>query len=323
MEINDSTTTDIAAAALAVLEGKVDEAALSAKKRLDMYKKDYGIDAHGMKDAKEAEKVIRFMFTTQKDLMPEQMKALVDAGFFKEGIKQNEKLRRTTANTFGNNAWIQEFDYKAFMKKNLKEEAELDEARKYKTPSAAEVKADKKKDSEGASKASSVKKKQYSGMMGKVKEEEEEEETTSEVAEPEAQGEKDFKAKHVIKKSGEKEDGTVVKEKESVCESCGKVHEGACSEEVDESVMSDFHQMVKEKMPAEKIAKELGIDVKTVKKLMKGMNEESDKQKKYQAFFKKALKKFGVDSPQDLEKDKRAEFFDYVDANYEADNETD
>lgn len=204
-------------------------------------------------------------------------------------------------------------------------EGKVDEARKYKTPSAAEVKADKKKDSEGASKASSVKKKQYSGMMGKVKEEEEEEEeeTTSEVAEPRAKGEKDFKDRHIIKKSGEKEDGTVVKEKEAVCESCGKVHEGACSEEVDESVMSDFHQMVKEKKPAEKIAKELGLDVKTVKKLMKGMNEESDKQKKYQAFFQKALKKFGVDSPQDLEKEKRAEFFDYVDANYEADNETD
>ena len=33
-----------------------------------------------------------------------------------------------------------------------------------------------------------------------------------EVAEPEAKGEKEFKAKHKIKKSGEKEDGTVVKE---------------------------------------------------------------------------------------------------------------
>jgi len=110
-----------------------------------------------------------------------------------------------------------------------------------------------------------------------------------EVAEPEAQGEKDFKAKHVIKKvgrTGEPDDVTVVEEQD-VCESCGEVHEGACS--TNESVK----------------------------------NEESDKQKKYQAFFQKALKKFGVKSPQELEKDKRAEFFDYVDANYEADNETD
>ena len=45
--------------------------------------------------------------------------------------------------------------------------------------------------------------------------------------------------------------------------------------------------------------------------------EQSPKQKKYQAFFKKALKKFGVKSPQELKRDKRKEFFDYVDANWE------
>ena len=90
----------------------------------------------------------------------------------------------------------------------------------------------------------------------------------NEVEEPRAKGEKDFKDKHVVKKSGEKEDGTVMKEA--------------------------------------KIEK-----------------EESDKQKKYQAFFQKALKKFGVKSPAELEGEKKKEFFDYVDANYEADNETD
>jgi len=51
--------------------------------------------------------------------------------------------------------------------------------------------------------------------------------------------------------------------------------------------------------------------------------EDSDKQKKYKAFFDKALKKFGVDSPAELKGDKKKEFFDYVDANYEADNEAD
>jgi hypothetical protein len=45
--------------------------------------------------------------------------------------------------------------------------------------------------------------------------------------------------------------------------------------------------------------------------------EQSPKQKKYQAFFRKALKKFGVKSPQELKRDKRKEFFDYVDANWE------
>ena len=53
------------------------------------------------------------------------------------------------------------------------------------------------------------------------------------------------------------------------------------------------------------------------------MNEAEDKKAKYKAFFDKALKKFGVDSPADLKGDKKKEFFDYVDANYEAENEAD
>ena len=51
--------------------------------------------------------------------------------------------------------------------------------------------------------------------------------------------------------------------------------------------------------------------------------EQSAKQKKYQAFFQKALKKFGAKSPAELEDGKKKEFFDYIDANYEADNEED
>ena len=96
-----------------------------------------------------------------------------------------------------------------------------------------------------------------------------------EVEEPRAKGEKDFKDKHVVKKSGMKPDGTNVKEAKK-------------DDEEDEEV-----------------------------------DEMSDKQKKYQAFFAKALKKFGVKSPEDLKGDKKKEFFDYVDANYEADNESD
>lgn len=83
-----------------------------------------------------------------------------------------------------------------------------------------------------------------------------------EVAEPIAKGEKDFKAKHKIKKSGEESDGNVVK-------------------------------------------------------------EDSAKQEKYKKFFNAALKKFGVSSPAELKGDKKKEFFDYVDANYNADNESD
>ena len=100
--------------------------------------------------------------------------------------------------------------------------------------------------------------------------------------EPRAKGEKDFKDKHVVKKSGEKEDGTVMKE---------------AKKEVSEDEADDKEEEVEK--------------------------EESEKQKKYQAFFQKALKKFGVKSPDELEGDKKKEFFDYVDKNYEADNESD
>lgn len=69
-----------------------------------------------------------------------------------------------------------------------------------------------------------------------------------------------------------------------------------------------------------------------MKRQSKGRREENEdmnaeelsaKQKKYQAFFQKALKKFGVNSPAELKGDKKKEFFDYVDKNYEGDNESD
>jgi hypothetical protein len=97
-----------------------------------------------------------------------------------------------------------------------------------------------------------------------------------EVAEPEAEKEKEFKAKHVVKKSGAKDDGTITKE--------SKEEPEEDEEEVDEA---------------------------------------SEKQKKYQAFFQAALKKFGAKSPSELDKEKRKEFFNYVDKNYEADSEED
>jgi len=45
--------------------------------------------------------------------------------------------------------------------------------------------------------------------------------------------------------------------------------------------------------------------------------------KEYKAFFKKMLKKFGVTEPDQLEGDKKKEFFDAVDAGWEGDNEND
>jgi hypothetical protein len=107
-----------------------------------------------------------------------------------------------------------------------------------------------------------------------------------EVEEPKAKGEKDFKDKHVVKKSGEKEDGSVVKET--------KLSE----EEVEEDKENGY----------------VNIPVA----------ELSDKQKEYQKVFKAAMKKFGVKSPADFKDDaKKKEFFDYIDKNYKADKESD
>ena len=49
--------------------------------------------------------------------------------------------------------------------------------------------------------------------------------------------------------------------------------------------------------------------------------EMSAKQAAYKKVFDAAMKKFGVKSPAELEDGKKKEFFDYVDANYEADGE--
>ena len=43
----------------------------------------------------------------------------------------------------------------------------------------------------------------------------------------------------------------------------------------------------------------------------------------YKEFFSGALKKFGVTEPDQLEGDKKKEFFDYVDANWEGEKESD
>jgi hypothetical protein len=215
--------------------------------------------------------------------------------------------------------------------------------------------------------------------------------------EPRAKGEKEFKAKHKVKKSGEKEDGTVVKEKK-VDEVLGFDKENPHKDEDekekekkegnaftkalnaarkngdDEFVVSgkkykveDYDKdeedeveetyspaMVKKAVDmAKKSGGQMTPVSKKIEAMKKGlsdhpkvsaafkaanedveitdevieeaheMNEAEDKKSKYKAFFDKALKKFGVSSPAELKGEKKKEFFDYVDANYEAENETD
>lgn len=62
------------------------------------------------------------------------------------------------------------------------------------------------------------------------------------------------------------------------------------------------------------------IESKIEEKIMARLQQEEDSE--YQEFFQKALKKFGVKSPAELEGDeKKKEFFDYVDKNWKGDNE--
>ena len=51
--------------------------------------------------------------------------------------------------------------------------------------------------------------------------------------------------------------------------------------------------------------------------------ESQIKEGDYEAFFQSAMKKFGISSPDELDDDKKKKFFNYVDKNYKADNETD
>ena len=53
------------------------------------------------------------------------------------------------------------------------------------------------------------------------------------------------------------------------------------------------------------------------------VTEETGDKEAYQKFFNAALKKYGVSSPDDLEDEKKKEFYDFVDANWEGDNESD
>ena len=184
----------------------------------------------------------------------------------------------------------------------------------------------------------------------------------NEVAEPRAKGEKDFKAKHTIKKVGVKADldGTVIT-KEEVTESnvWAKMDDrakdqlrdkyqklGAMHDKLQKAHDFEYNDIDGDEDKADEIMDKMEkiqqAKQDMVKKYGRGVikakgfrqkkeaaektptgptEEETEKQKKYQAFFQKALKKFGVKSPAELEGDKKKEFFDYVDANYEADDE--
>ena len=214
----------------------------------------------------------------------------------------------------------------------------------------------KLQDKEGLEIASTVK----DVLEGKVKKENKKK--VQEVEEPRAKGEKEFKGKHVRKVSGMRNDGTNIKEKKLKA-GRGKTtidvdHTGenipaferkykikfkknrfggmdvtgekknilaymqaADGHGVDSDEIEELYPELLEAY--NKKAKKEDVDEEELEDDKEEADEQSKKQEKYQKFFNAALKKFGVKSPAELEGDKKKEFFDYVDKNYEGDNEAD
>jgi len=172
--------------------------------------------------------------------------------------------------------------------------------------------------------------------------------TPKEVAQPKQKGEKEFKSIHDIEVSGEAPDGKVKKAKKGDYykeETNIKENKEQLKKQIDQArakvaQLQRFKQNATNRNQARKMQQKVWDAQDRLEKLRDKYEkaedykseeatptapakEESEKQKKYQAFFNKALKKFGVKSPSELDDEKKKEFFDYVDANYEADNETD
>ena len=58
-----------------------------------------------------------------------------------------------------------------------------------------------------------------------------------------------------------------------------------------------------------------------VKEKEEELSDESERQEKYKKVFAAALKKFGVSGIGELDKEKKKEFFNYVDSKYDAKDE--
>jgi hypothetical protein len=97
--------------------------------------------------------------------------------------------------------------------------------------------------------------------------------------------------------------GKIAKESNSLQQRLGGLYEDMGH------VLGRYFEM--EGDPSAEDAEDIGVKGNSI--------EEGD----YQAFFQKALAKFGVSSPDELDDEKKKELFNYVDANYKADNETD
>jgi hypothetical protein len=85
-----------------------------------------------------------------------------------------------------------------------------------------------------------------------------------------------------------------------------------------EEVEIDFDAIFEETFTEKEVAVKLTLE-DTMRLVV--VAEASGDKEAYTKFFKSALKKFGVSSPSELSGDKEKEFYDYVDKNWEGDNE--
>ena len=157
----------------------------------------------------------------------------------------------------------------------------------------------------------------------------------NEVEEPRAKGEKEFKKLHTIKKSGEKEDGTVVKESTITLDEAKIDVDYIGDKDLTKKLEKKFK--IKIKNTGNTTADVSGTNANLIKflksdaylmdndeieelfpELMESVEEESEKQAAYKKVFNAGLKKFGVSGIGEMDDEKKKEFFNWVDKNYEA-----
>ena len=94
----------------------------------------------------------------------------------------------------------------------------------------------------------------------------------------------------------------------------------------DEKYLTEVYKQVKKlikKPPQNRIARNWISKALDDKVRKEEVELEEGRDEEYEKFFQSALKKFGVSSPSELKGDKKKEFFDYVDKNWEGENEED
>ena len=149
------------------------------------------------------------------------------------------------------------------------------------------------------------------------------------------QGEDEFKKMHKGKKVGETEDGKVVKEHTITLDEAKIDVDYIGDKDLSKKLEKKFK--VKIKNTGQTTADVSGTKANLLKflksdaylmdddeieelfpELMEAVDEESEKQAAYKKVFNMALKKFGVKSIGELDAEKKKEFFNYIDKNYEA-----